>query len=226
MTRRCWPSTWMFSPDQLLMLDQFLSEFKSNARLRIAVALVFAVLWLYLVLLMRETLDSSAREYRSSSIKLGKLQSVMQQGDWTERLNAAKTLQAEMESALWRGDTLGLARASFQDWLNQQMQRAAISRPAVSMGTGIEEAAGEQARAAGIEDLWKVRAKLVFDFNSESLNKLLGQLMGNTHRIVIESLRITKEPVPRVEIVALAYFQKSARLPLFQKPDDPPLRSQ
>ncbi len=195
------------------MLDQFLSEFKNNARLRIAVAMVFAVLWLYLILMMREALDTSAREYRSASVKLGKLQSVMNQGDWTERLNAAKTLQAEMESALWRGDTLGLARASFQDWLNQQMQRAAASRPVISMSPGNEEATNEQARAAGIDDLWKVSARLVFDFNPESLNKLLAQIMVHAHHVAIESMRITKEPVPRVEIVASAFFQKPDRPP-------------
>ncbi len=193
------------------MLDRFLSELKSNVRLRIAIALVFAVLWLYLILVMRDALDRSTREYRSTSIKLGKLQSVIQQGDWTERLNAAKTLQAEMESTLWRGDTLGLARASFQDWLNQQMQRAAVSRPVISMGIANEEAIGERARSADIDDLWKVRAKVVFDFNTESFNKLLSQMIANTHHVAIERLQITKEPVPRVEIVASAYFQKSDR---------------
>lgn len=196
------------------MFDQFLSELRGNVRLRIAVAVVFAVLWLYLILLMRDTLDSSAREYRSTSIKLGKLQSVMQQGDWTERLNAAKTMQAEMESTLWRGDTLGLARASFQDWLNQQTQRAAISRPVISMGAASEEATTEQAQAAGSGDLWKVTAKLVFDFNPQSLNKLLGQMMANTQHVTIESLHITKEPNARVELMATAYFQKSERPPL------------
>lgn len=196
------------------MLDRLLSELKSNVRLRIAIALVFAVLWLYLILIMRDSLDRSTREYRSVSIKLGKLQSVIQQGDWTERLNAAKTLQAEMESTLWRGDTLGLARASFQDWLNQQMQRAAVSRPIISMGTANEEAIGERARSADIDDLWKVRAKLVFDFNPESLNKLLRQMIANTHHVAIESLHITKEPIPRVELVASAYFQNSDRLRL------------
>ncbi len=193
------------------MLDRFLSEIKSNARLRIAIALVFAVLWFYLILMMRDALDRSAREYRSASVKLGRLHSVMQQGDWTERMNAAKTMQAEMESALWRGDTLGLARASFQDWLNQQVQRAAALRPVISMGTANEEQTGVQ--AAGIDDLWKVNAKLVFDFNPESLNKLLAQMIGHTHHVVIESLHITKEPIPRVEILASAYFQKSDRLP-------------
>jgi len=193
------------------MLDQFLSELKSNARLRVAVALVFAVLWLYLILSMREFMDTSAREHRSTSLKLGKLQSVMGQEDWIERLKTAKTLQAGMESALWRGDTLGLARASFQDWLSQQMKRAAVSRPAVSIATGIEEANSEQARATDIDDLWKIRAKLTFDFNPESLNKLLGQMMVHTQYVVVESLHVTKEPNPRVEIAASAYFQKSDR---------------
>lgn len=181
--------------------------------MRIGVALILAVLWLYLILLMREALDDSTREYRSTLNKLHKLQLITQQGDWTERLNAAKTLRAGMESALWRGDTLGLAHASFQDWLNQQMQQAAVSRPTISMGTGNVEVTGEQAHSAGIDDLWQVRAKLMFDFSPGSLNKLLGQIMSHTHHVAIESLHITKEPIPRVEIVALAYFQKSDRLP-------------
>lgn len=198
---------------RFLVLEQLQAELKGNARLRIAIALVFAVLWLYLILVMRDALDRSAREHRGASIKLSRLQSVVEQGDWAERLNAAKTLQAQMEGELWRGDTLGLARASFQDWLNQQMQRAAVSRPAISMGTASEEAPGEQALAAGLDDLWKVRAKLTFDFNPESLNKLLLQVISHTQHVAIENLRITKEPVPRVEIVATAYFQKSERLP-------------
>ncbi len=195
------------------MLEQLQAELKGNVRLRIAIVLIFAVLWLYLILVMRDALDRSAREHRSAAVNLGRLQSVIEQGDWTERLNAAKTLQAQMEGALWRGDTLGLAHASFQDWLNQQMQRAAVSRPVISMGTATEEAPGEQARAAGLDDLWKVRAKLTFDFNPESLNKLLLQMISHTQHVAIENLHITKEPIPRVEIVATAYFQKSEPQP-------------
>ncbi len=195
------------------MLDQFLSEIKANPRLRIAVAFAIAVLWVYLILLLRDASDGSARSYRSASIKLAKLQSVMQQGNWTERMNTATTLQANMESALWRGDTLGLARASFRDWLNQQVQRAGVSRAVISMGSGDDQTPGDQVQSASVGDLWKVRAKLVFDFNPESLNKLLRQMTGDPHRVVIESMQITKEPIPRVEISASAYFQKSDRPP-------------
>lgn len=194
------------------MLDQLFSELKGNLRLRIGVALILAVLWLYLILVMRETLDDSRREFRNSSLKLGKLQSVMREGDWSERLTAAKTLQAELESGLWRGDTLGLARASFQDWLNQQIQIAAVPRPSISMGGRNEGTPGDETQPGDAEGLWHVRAKLVFDFNPESLNKLLAQLASHPHHVAIESLHITKEPFPRVELLASAHFQKPDNL--------------
>ena len=191
----------------------FLAELRTNARLRLGVALIFAVLWVYAVLLLRDAQDAAVREYRSASIKLARLQAVTQQRDWGERLNAARTLQAEMEGRLWRGATLGLARASFQDSLNQQMRQAGVTRPSVSMGSTDEESRSEGMQTGITDDLWKVKAKLVFDFNPVSFNKLFVQLANHPHHVVVESLHVTKEPVPRVEAVLLAYFQK---------PDTPP----
>lgn len=191
------------------MLDQLLSELKYNARLRIALSLVVAVLCLYLILAMREASDRSAREYRSNAIKLGRLQFAMKQGDWPQRLSAAKTLRAELESTLWRGDTLGLARASFQDWLNLQTQRASLTRAVIAMGTADEQAPSQQRQVSDTDDIWKVRAKLTFDFTPDGINKLLELMAASTHRVVIERLHVTKEPVARVEMTVLAYFQKS-----------------
>lgn len=191
------------------MLDQFLHEFKHNLRLRIGLALILAVIWLYLILVMRDALDDSTRMHRNASNRLSQLQSVMQQNDWNERLIAATTLQASLESELWPGDTLGLSRATFQDWLNQQMQSASISHPIISMAAS---ETSDQAVSPQADELWQVRAKVVFDFNPASLNQLLQQMMQYRHHVVIESLHITKEPVPRVEIMASAFFQKSDAL--------------
>ena len=197
----------------LPVFDRFLAELRNNARLRVGVALILAVLWVYAILLLRDARDAAVGEYRNASVKLARLQAVEQQADWGERLNAAKTLQAEIESRLWRGATLGLARASFQDFLGQQMRQAGITRPSVAMGTADEESRSEGAQTGLTDDLWKVKAKLVFDFNPLSFNKLFVQLANHPHRVVVESLHVTKEPVPRVEAVLLAYFQK---------PDDHP----
>lgn len=195
------------------MFNRFLAELKNSARLRLGVAFIFGVLWVYAVLLLRDAQVTAVGEHRIASVKLARLQAATQQGDWGERLNAARTLQAEIEGRLWRSATMGLARASFQDVLNQQMRQAGITRPSVAMGSTDEENRSEGMQPGITDDLWKVKAKLVFDFNPVSFNKLFVQLANHPHHVVVESLHVTKEPVPRVEAVLLAYFQK---------PDPPP----
>jgi hypothetical protein len=199
------------------MFNQLLAELKNNARLRLGIALIFGVLGVYAILLLRDAQVAAAGEYRIASVKLARLQAATQQGDWGERLNAAKTLQAEIEGRLWRGATMGLARASFQDFLNQQMQQAGITRPSVSMGSTDEENRSDSLQPVIIDDLWKVKAKLVFDFNPLSFNKLFVQFANYPHRVIVQSLHVTKEPVPRVEAMLLAYFQKPAPPPAAAK---------
>lgn len=199
------------------MFKQFLTELRNNLRLRVGVALIFGVLWVYAILLLRDAKDSAASEYRTTSVRFARMQAATQQDDWDQRLASAKTLQAEMESRLWRGATLGLARASFQDFLNQQMQQAGITRPSVSMGSADEEARSEGAPAGITDDLWKVKAKLVFDFNPVSFSKLFVQLAKHPHRVMVESLHVTREPASRVEAVLLAYFQKPETPPVAAK---------
>jgi len=191
------------------MFSALQAELKSSARLRLGLALIVAVLWVYGLLLLRDAQDSLQQQHRSASVKLARLQAGTKEGDWAARLESAQTLQSQLESRLWRGDTLGLARAALQDHLNQQMQLAGISRPVVTMGTADEDTKRADSKDVRLtEDLWRVKAKLLCDFNPASLNKLLVQLASQQRGVVVESLRVTKEPVPRVEAVLLAYFQK------------------
>jgi hypothetical protein len=194
------------------MFDTFSTELKENARLRLGLALIVAVLWVYGLLLLRDQKTSVAQSYKNATTKLARLQSVAQQGDWLGRREAAKTLQANVESGLWRGDTLGLARATFQDYLTQQTLVAAVTRPVVTMGT-VDDDIRTDGKLAGAshnldDEVWKVKAKLIFDFNPTSFNKLMGLLASQPRHVVIESLRVTKEPIARVEAVLVAYFQK------------------
>ncbi len=195
------------------MSNQFLAELRNNRRLRLGIALIIGVLWVYAILLLRDAQVVAAGEYHNASIKLARLQAATQQGEWEERLNQAKTLQTEIESRLWRGATIGLARAAFQDFLSQQLQQAGMTRPSVSMGSADEGNRSDGVQSGITDDLWKVKAKLVFDFNPLSFNKFFVQLTNHPHHIVVESLHVTKEPAPRVEMMLAAYFQK---------PDSPP----
>lgn len=189
--------------------NRFIQELRGNLRLRLGFALIVAIIWLYAILTLQEALQTKSQAFRASSHQLARLQAVMNEGDWTARLAEAQALQADMESKLWRGDTLGLARATLQDWLNQKLQQLAATHVTVTMLAPNEVRNEEQAADASLE-LWKVGAKLVFDFNPDTLNKLLAELEQGPHILVVESLHITKEPIPRVELTVQAYFQPAA----------------
>lgn len=202
------------------MFDKLLAELASSRRLRVGLALIVAVLWLYGVLLLRDARDERTRGFRQASVQLARLQLAAQQTEWPQRLEEAKILQAALESGLWRGDSLGLSRAALQDWLAQQMKQAQVPRPLITLAAQEEDAPGAPgpAAAAGATPdaaaadlaagLWKVKAKLNFDFTAESLHVLLLKLAAPSPRVTVESLRVVREPVARVEMVVGAYFQK------------------
>jgi hypothetical protein len=190
------------------MFDAFVAELKASARLRMGLVLIVGVLWIYGLLLLRDDLSAAQTAYRVATVKLTRLQSANLEGDWEPRLDSAKILQTSAESRLWRGETLGLARAAFQDYLNNESRLAGVSRVSVTMGSAEEPGGTENSSVKVNDDLWRVKAKIVFDFNSASFTKLLTQFYSQPRGVVIESLRAMREPTPRVEAVVVAYFQK------------------
>ena len=202
------------------MFDKLAAELGASRRLRVGLALIVAVLWLYGVLLLRDARDERTRGFRQASVQLVRLQEAAGQTEWPQRLEEAKILQAALESGLWRGDSLGLSRAALQDWLAQQMKQAQVPRPLITLaaqeedapgaagGAGAAGAAPDAAAADLAAGLWKVKAKLNFDFTAESLPLLLARLAAPSPRVTVESLRVVREPVARVEMVVVAYFQK------------------
>ena len=202
------------------MFDKLAAELGASRRLRLGLALIVAVLWLYGVLLLRDARDERTRGFRQASVQLARLQEAAGQTEWPQRLEEAKILPAALESGLWRGDSLGLSRAALQDWLAQQMKQAQVPRPLITLAAQEDDAAGAPGGAAPAggapaaeaaelaAGLWKVKAKLNFDFTAESLPLLLARLAAPSPRVTVESLRVVREPVARVEMVVVAYFQK------------------
>ena len=208
------------------MFEKLKLELASSRRLRVGLALIVAVLWLYGALMLRDARDDRTRAFQSASAQLARVQQATKQTEWPKRLEEAKIAQVALESGLWRGDTLGLSRAALQDWLAQQLKQAQASRPLITLAAQDDAALGasnpgNDAAAAELEaSLWKVKAKLTFDFTAESLDTLLGKLATPALRTTIESLRVLREPVPRVEMVVVAYFQKPQQAQGASTPDE------
>lgn len=188
----------------------------TNSRLRLGLALIVGILWLYGVLELRDRLDAAASAYRAAAHKAARSQAAGNEKKWPERADQASILRSQLEGRLWRAATVGLAQASFQDWLNSAAQQAQLPRPSLSTSTETPETSDSGAGDGALNppsfpaDLIKVKAKLEFDFNPKTFNDFM--LLTATHekKIIVESLIIRTSPIPRVEMLLAAYFQKQS----------------
>ncbi len=193
----------------------FLAELKANPRLRWGCLGIVAILWLYGVLELRDAVYSKSDIYRATGKKIARIQETATQTEWPSRLGDAQAMQVNLENQLWRENTLGLAQATFHDWLALQTQKAGFTKIQMTVAKqdeeegGAKDLAGSDNSAAQTKaGLWKISAKLAFDFNPQSFYPWLTQLSSNDRKVIVESLAIRSLPAPKAELLLVAYFSK------------------
>ena len=198
-------------------LSPLLASIKSNPRLRLGLWLVLGIAWLYAILLLRDEAGHAVSEHQALAKKVARIEAQAGQVEWIERVEPARALLLQQENRLWRESTIGLAQAAFQDWLNQAVQQASLTRPMVTVAAQEESTLEKKATGAKDaepnSDIWKVSAKISFDFTPKNLYTLLARLSAHSQQIVIETFVIRGSPTLRAEMLLVAYFQK----PLAQK---------
>jgi len=203
------------------------AEFKVNPLLRLGLWVILGILWGYALLLLRDEVRLAADEHLALAKKVARAQALASQTEWEKRIAPAQALQVELESRLWRAGTLGLAQAAVQDWLSQAVQQAGLTRPATSVAAQ-EEVASEkssteaQGKGLATAHLWKVSAKLSFDFSPQKFYTLMGRIYGTDKQVVVESLSIRGAPAPRAEMLLSAYFQQPLAVPPIEAPPGVP----
>ena len=197
-------------------LSPLLASIKSNPRLRLGLWFVLGIAWLYAILLLRDETGHAASEHQALAKKVARIEAQAGQVEGIERVEPARALLLQQENRLWRESTIGLAQAAFQDWLNQAVLQASLTRPMVTVAAQEESTLEKKATGAKDaepnNDIWKVSAKASFDFTPKNLYALLARLSAHEQQIVVETLVIRGAPVPRAEMLLVAYFQKQKSL--------------
>lgn len=194
-------------------IRRFLAEMKANPRLRWGVWAIVGIVWLYGVLELRDASQRQTEAYRAASRKLVQAQTIATQGEWPARLEQVNIARLELESRLWKAGTPGLAQATFNDWLAQLALQSSLARSQIAVSAQEDGPSGREAGDKGsgaVPGLWKVSARLSFDFAPPGFHRLMAQLATRDQRVVIESLTIRGVPNPRAEMLLVAYFQKPA----------------
>jgi len=192
--------------------NSFLVELKASPRLRWGVWGIVGVLWLYGALDLRDEVQRDSETNRAIGKKIARTQETAAQTEWPNRLAEAQSLQLGMESRLWRENTIGLAQATFHDWLSLSAQQANLTKVqlAVAAQDGENIDGKDKSGSDNTSNLWKVSAKLSFDFSPQSLYPFLTRIVAHDKKVAIESLIIRGTPSPKAELILVAYFLKPA----------------
>lgn len=189
--------------------DALFAEIKSNHRLRWGLWAIAVIVWLYLVLVLRDQVPRETQAYRAAARQLQETRSAASDTQWTARRAEAMRLSSELESRLWRAGSLGLAQASLNDFLARAAQQAAVQRPVISVAA--QEA--EPAASGGAAGVWKVTARVSFEFSPSTFYAFLAGLASSESRIVVESINVRSSSAARAELTLVAYFLGAAAAP-------------
>lgn len=197
------------------MIDNFHNELRNNPRLRWGIALIIGIAWLYGILLLQESLQEQEQQHRATVHALSRLRAQLAQPEWIARAAQSKELSMQMEGGLWQAPTSGLAQAAFQDWLKAAAIKADTAHSQITVlvqDEAVTSANNQNASIAMPYNLWKIKAKLGFDFTSATLFELMRKIDNHEKLIIVDTLNIQKEPIPRVEMELTAYFLKMDNL--------------
>lgn len=197
------------------MLDNFLNQLRDNPRLRWGMSLIIGMLWLYAVLLLRDNLHDQTQQHRMAAQTIARLHAQLAQPEWVARMEQAKILKVQMEGRLWQAPTSGLAQAAFQDALNAAMAKTGATNLQITVTVLDETVANATDQSASPDtttpaDLWKIKAKLAFDFSMPGLLEFLNLVENHQQQIIVGAFNVRKEPAPHVEMELYGYFQKQA----------------
>ncbi|MDD2914285.1 MAG: hypothetical protein PHP70_03110 [Gallionella sp.] len=177
--------------------------------------MIAGIFWLYAILLLQETVQEQTLQHHAATQTIARLRAQLAQPEWLSRVVPAKTMAVQLEGRLWQAPTTGLAQAAFQDWLNAAMLRAGVSRQQITV-TVIDEAVPNALNRSQVADgttpanLWKIKAKLGFDYSAPILLEFLNQIESHEKQIIVGAFTVRKEPMSHVEMELYGYFQKQA----------------
>lgn len=197
--------------------NTIIAELKANPRLRWGLWAILGILWLYGVLELRDETQRKGETYLALNKKVAKLKTTAMQTEWHARQTEARALQLNLETRLWRENTIGLAQATFHDWLSQQTQQANLGKAQLVVAakddegsTATDKTGTDGGGTRAESNLWKVSAKLTFDFNPQSFYPWLTRITMNEKKIAVESLTIRSTPSPKADVLLVAYYLKPA----------------
>ncbi len=182
-------------------LKNMLQELEANTRLRVGLWAIVAILLLYASLVLNDVREELETEFLRLNEKVRDVSSVSAQRSWLIQADESRVLKMQAESSLWSSRSEGLAQATFQTWVDQQLSGVHVKNVRTSM-LPVEE-------KTGIIDLWEVSLRIQGEAEPAELQRLLFKMESLDKVTIIETLKIYNDRRKAFDLTATAWFRKT-----------------
>lgn len=174
------------------------TEWTANTRLRLGVWLAFGLFALYAAFLLNDWRQALHEKYQQESLRFYKTAALEGQQVWIARAQQARDLRKALDAQVPTADTLGLAQAEAQSWVQQLLR--AFGRDMAS-----------QARAPVQVDvtggIWKIPITVRGVVTSNQYLEMLRRIEGGDRLMVIEQVTIDNQRRPIVEMTISTFYR-------------------
>lgn len=177
------------------------TEITRNRLLRWGLIAAAVILWANITLLLFEATGHLQTKLAALAEERQRYEALAKDGQWPQRQAASEALAERALQRLWPAESEAIARADFQEWVLRMARESGLGRPTVR----IERSLAIKA-PPGSEP---IAAQLSADFTPEALVEFLKRVSTGQRITVVTSLRVQKQPVPRVDAIVTA-FTRSA----------------
>lgn len=172
----------------------------SEPRLRLTVWVASVLFLGTLIMGIDDRRSELAGQIQSLSDQYHRLESVLQEADWVSRERDSRARLTQVEQAFWSSESLGLARAEFQTWVERQAQFAQFDIANFSLQPAVE--------LVGMPGWYRLSATVEGPRDPSSLAGFLGRLEGSERRVEVNALMVSERSVrSRIDFNAIFQIQ-------------------
>ena len=180
-------------------VSSLLLEWRQSSWIRLGGWLIIAIILTYGLLLLSDWEDTLKAEYSDMAGRVGRLEALTAQSDWSVRAKSARALRVQMEGRLWRAESRGLAHAMVQTWLDTLLKKVQIVELRIHVDPAVD--------VSGHDGVWQVTAKVEGKFDSRKLADLLYAIETHPQLATVEQMDVFLQRNRHFTLVLKTYFQ-------------------
>jgi hypothetical protein len=178
-------------------LDAAAREAKANPRVLIGLAAILLLVWNYGLITLLDSVAASERRLLDIETEIRRVTQIAGETGWEQRALQANALKDRLIGRLWTGETEGQAQADFQEAVARAARESGLSRPQIRVDRD-----PTQNPALGVR---VISASVGADFAPEPLSAFLIKLAALDRVIQVRTLRTTRQPIARLDMLVTAY---------------------